>query len=214
MGEQERTASEPERRYRFTLSRCEKHEDGELNFRSTHFFSIVTTYSTAKMLCEIMLESPHIEECKFFERDGTSDTCFVDICLDFDGVLHNYTSGWQGAGTIPDGIVEGAIPALYKYLDAGKSIAIYSARSSQPGGIDAMKAFIQYHDKEYRESLLYNHDEEDLLANPLIQHLEFPANKPAAKIYVDDRGVCFTGPDMWDSILYLADNFQPWYKKD
>ena len=31
------------------------------------------------------------------------------ICLDFDGVIHSYTSGWKGAAVIPDPPVPGAL---------------------------------------------------------------------------------------------------------
>ena len=34
------------------------------------------------------------------------------ILLDFDGVIHSYTSGWKGAGVIPDPPVPGAIDFL------------------------------------------------------------------------------------------------------
>jgi hypothetical protein len=32
------------------------------------------------------------------------------LCLDFDGVLHSYTSGWKGAAVIPDPPVPGRSP--------------------------------------------------------------------------------------------------------
>ena len=31
------------------------------------------------------------------------------LCLDFDGVIHSFTSGWRGAGIIPDPPVPGAL---------------------------------------------------------------------------------------------------------
>ena len=59
------------------------------------------------------------------------------LCLDFDGVCHSYTSGWQGADNIPDPPVEG----LFEFLIEAHqhfSIHIYSSRSHQEGGIIAM----------------------------------------------------------------------------
>lgn len=66
------------------------------------------------------------------------------LCLDFDGVLHSYTSGWQGADVIPDPPVPGAIEFL---AEASKHfrIAIFSSRSHQEGGISAMQLWLAIH---------------------------------------------------------------------
>ena len=129
--------------------------------------------------------------CNFHERSNTlnNNTCFADICCDLDGVLHSYASGWQKDATvIPDPPVEGAIETLYTYLDAGLSIAIFSARSAQPVGIQAMREWLSKHDREYRyqNSILHN-----------VPHLNdvifMPDHKPAAKVYIDDRGFRFEG---------------------
>jgi hypothetical protein len=61
------------------------------------------------------------------------------LCLDFDGVIHSYTSGWQGAAIIPDQPVEGALNFIYRATDHFR-VAIFSSRSNQPGGVDAMRA--------------------------------------------------------------------------
>lgn len=50
------------------------------------------------------------------------------LCLDFDGVLHSYSSGWKGADIIPDPPVAGAadfiIEAQQHFI-----VAVYSSRS-------------------------------------------------------------------------------------
>ena len=62
------------------------------------------------------------------------------ICVDFDGVLHSYTSGWRGAGNIPDPPVDGALEWLIDAVEGGKvQIAIYSSRSKDPEGIKKTK---------------------------------------------------------------------------
>jgi phosphoglycolate phosphatase-like HAD superfamily hydrolase len=67
----------------------------------------------------------------------------LTVCIDFDGVIHSYTSGWQGIAKIPDPPVSGAIDALFRLLDAGFEVAIYSSRSSSFRGRWAMKRWME-----------------------------------------------------------------------
>ena len=108
-----------------------------------------------------------------FERQVT----FCDICLDFDGVIHSYISGWKGIDVILDPIVETAIESIYQYLAAGLSVAVHSTRSSEEIGRQAIKDYIRKHDPD----------------DCLVDQLLFPIYKPAARIYIDDRGYRFTG---------------------
>lgn len=66
------------------------------------------------------------------------------LALDFDGVIHGYQSGWQGAAIVPDPPVPGAIEFLHRAVERFQ-VAIYSSRSGQPGGIDAMKGWLAMH---------------------------------------------------------------------
>ena len=132
-------------------------------------------------------------------------TCFVDICSDFDGVLHSYESGWKGADVIPDPPVEGAIQTLYAYLDAGLSIAVFSARSAQLGGIQAMREWLGKHDREYRYKNRIKH------SMPHLNDMIFmPDHKPAAKVYIDDRGFRFEG--VFPTPDELRALYTPWNK--
>lgn len=132
-----------------------------------------------------------------FLPDGT-DTVACDICMDFDGVLHAYTSGWHGASVIPDPPVPGALATLYRYLREF-SVAIHSARSAQPGGIIAMKKWLDSHDQTHRDKALKYEisvsraQYQSIEAGRLVDRIAFPLHKPAAKIYYDDRGVRFNG---------------------
>lgn len=133
------------------------------------------------------------------------ETTFVDVCLDFDGVLHSYDTEWQDAAIIPDPPVDGAIAAVYGYLDAGLTLAILSVRSSLPGGIQAMREWLDKHDAEYRYQNKIHHDVPLLTAR-----IYMPDHKPAAKLYVDDRGFRFEGtfptPDELQAL------YTPWNK--
>ena len=64
------------------------------------------------------------------------------LCIDFDGVLHSYTSGWKGADVVSDDPVQGAIPWLNSLVDHGWDVAIYSSRSGERGGVEAMKKWL------------------------------------------------------------------------
>ena len=72
-----------------------------------------------------------------------NDTTFrPTLCLDFDGVLHSYTSGWQGADVVSDPPTEGAMEFLSRAV-RHFDVAIYSSRSHQPNGILAMQLWLK-----------------------------------------------------------------------
>lgn len=112
------------------------------------------------------------------------------LCLDFDGVIHSYTSGWRGADNIPDPPVPGAMQFI---RDAQKHfrVAIFSSRSNQPGGLMAMQQYLILH-----------------CLTP-IEDIEWPTEKPAAFLTIDDRAVTFTGS--WPEAVELL-KFKPWNK--
>lgn len=129
------------------------------------------------------------------------------LCLDFDGVIHSYTSGWKGADKISDPIVPGTIEFLIEagqYLD----IHIFSSRSHQEGGIKAMKAYLF---SKYCE-WLDNHPHADDMMSFIyfIECLKFPLNKPPALVSIDDRAMQFTG--VWPSVQEIV-TFKPWNKQ-
>src|SRR5271163_3111820 len=64
------------------------------------------------------------------------------LCLDFDGVIHSYTSGWKGADVISDPPVPGAIAFMLSALIYFK-VVIFSSRSHQRGGTDAMRRWLK-----------------------------------------------------------------------
>ena len=65
------------------------------------------------------------------------------LCVDFDGVIHSYASGWKGADAIPDPPVPGAMEFLREALRHFR-VSIFSSRSNQPGGIAAMQARLEH----------------------------------------------------------------------
>jgi len=63
------------------------------------------------------------------------------LCVDFDGVLHSYKSGWNGAQIVADPPVDGALEFLIRATEHFQ-VCIYSSRSRQWGGKRAMKQWL------------------------------------------------------------------------
>jgi hypothetical protein len=124
------------------------------------------------------------------------------LCLDFDGVIHSYTSGWKGADVIPDAPVPGAIDFILRALDDFK-VAIYSSRSGHPNGRRAMGAWLLQH-------LVEHFGGERVRAASALAAIDFPTEKPPALVTLDDRAVTFTGN--WPGLAELR-AFEPWNKR-
>ncbi len=125
------------------------------------------------------------------------------LCLDFDGVIHSYSSGWKGAGVIPDEPVPGAAEFIE---EASKhfNIAIFSSRSRSLFGRFAMK--------RYMRKLLGDRTPADAFHSGdfLWEDIQYPWFKPSAAVTLDDRAITFSG--VWPAIAELR-SFQPWNKR-
>jgi hypothetical protein len=132
------------------------------------------------------------------------------LCLDFDGVLHSYSSGWKGAAVIPDAPTPGMAAFLDKAIEHF-NVQIFSSRTHQPGGVDAMKAFIW--------DALAHHFDCPFAGDPrgleralaVRDAISYPAEKPPAMVSIDDRALCFTG-NWSDFDPQRLLEFQPWNK--
>lgn len=113
------------------------------------------------------------------------------LLVDFDGVIHSYTSGWRGA----DVVFDPPVPGVYSFLHEALKffdVQIYSSRSRQKGGIEAMKRYLI-----------------NRVGLPELEEFSFPTEKPAAFLTIDDRAIQFNGifPDPRDLL-----KFKPWNK--
>lgn len=157
-----------------------------------------------------------------------------DLCIDFDGVIHSYKSGWKGVSVIPDEPVQGAIEWLVSLLDQGFQPMIYSSRSKSWFGRRAMKAWFESQLlaevinlesikepekwKDWRWKILNSYgsmEPWDIHAIEACHHfaynvLKYPTKKPPAYLTIDDRAVCFNGTFPTTEEM---NNFKPWYKK-
>jgi hypothetical protein len=102
------------------------------------------------------------------------------IAVDFDGVLHRYSKGWQD-GAIYDPPVEGAVEAFYKLIAAGFDIVVFTTRKDT-------KAVASWMHKHFDFEKRIGHFWEPQITN----------EKPLALAYIDDRGIRFTN---WPDIL-------------
>lgn len=128
------------------------------------------------------------------------------ICVDFDGVIHSYISGWQGISVINDPPVPGAIEWLIEHLpipDAicamapphkGPVVQIYSSRSKSFWGRRAMRKYLVKHG----------------LPKAYLEVLKFPVKKPPAFLTIDDRAICFNGTFPTTEEML---SFKAWNKK-
>lgn len=106
------------------------------------------------------------------------------LAIDFDGVIHAYTSGF-GDGELYDPPVEDALYALSK-LERDYTIVIYTTRVSDDHsakfhgktGEEAIREWLDFWCKQYNITLAFRY--------------VITATKPPAIAYIDDRAVRFT----------------------
>ena len=124
------------------------------------------------------------------------------ICLDFDGVIHKYSKGWQNGeiyDDITDGFIEWAEEAAKHF-----TLVVYSSRSKTPEGIAMMKTWL-------RQKIMSHFEWNFTGAKNLFVSFEFASTKPAAWLTIDDRCIRFDGD--WNAItIEQMKDFKPWNK--
>lgn len=126
------------------------------------------------------------------------------IAVDFDGVIHSYTSPWVAAHVIPDPPVPGAIDWL-NAMDARFKIVIFTTRGKTSEGRIAVRSWLADH------GFVAAHRVVDV--TPQISHyeIEITALKPPALIYLDDRAVRFDG-EHFPTADQIHREYVPWNK--
>ncbi len=126
------------------------------------------------------------------------------IAIDFDGVIHAYTSQWVHAGVIADD----AVPGFWEWADTVCKfyrLVIFSSRCDNEKAIDAMRRWLIEQRTKWRKE----GGKTDGTA-----HFEFATRKPSAHVLIDDRAIQFRG--RWDApelSLEAIRNFKPWNKQ-
>ena len=111
------------------------------------------------------------------------------VVFDFDGVIHSYTSGWQGPTVIPDPPVPGIKEAIAEIRAAGHEVVVVSTRCARRTGMLEIWKWLEENG---------------------IQVDNVCAEKPPAIVYIDDRAICFDGKP--ETLLGKIQAFQPWNK--
>jgi len=125
------------------------------------------------------------------QEEEKEDMTLPILCIDFDGVIHSYKSGWKGIDVISDAPVsvekyslpiyshsETSIDWLKELIKSEKfQVCIFSSRNRSAIGVQVMKEWL----------LKYGMTKVEL------DQIRFPIHKPAAFLTIDDRATTFTG---------------------
>jgi ribonucleotide monophosphatase NagD (HAD superfamily) len=120
----------------------------------------------------------------------------MTIAVDFDGVLHLYSKGWNG-GEIYDEVVPGAKQAMEQLKAAGHKIYIFSTRSNK---------------------IFHKEGNQDKLMKDWLEKNEIPFDKiwtfgkPMADLFIDDRAIGFRGN--WQQTIKEVAEFKVWNRGD
>lgn len=118
------------------------------------------------------------------------------VCIDFDGVIHDYSKGWQGVDVF-DKPIEGAAKGTMFLKSKGWTIIIFTTRNDTPA---------------LREFLDNNHIHYDYINYNPNQPKGSEKGKLIADVYLDDRGVRFNGD--WATAVNQIINFVPWQSEN
>lgn len=117
-----------------------------------------------------------------------------NLCVDFDRVIHSYTTPWSGTTSIPDPPNKGAFQWLTEVVQHF-DVYVFSCRCEDPSSEAAMKAWMRQHG----------------LSEEVIAKLRFTNQKPAAILYIDDRSFHFQGSFPTVDAIKA---FKPWHPAD
>lgn len=115
------------------------------------------------------------------------------VCVDFDRVIHSYTTPWSGTTNIPDPPNKGAFQWLTEMVERF-DVVVHSCRGNDPGGVQAMVSWFRKYG----------------LAEAVIAKLTFAQGKPSAVLYIDDRAYRFEGKFPTKEEV----EFDPWHPDD
>lgn len=127
------------------------------------------------------------------------------IALDFDGVVHAYTSPWTSPLDIHDEPVPGALAFIRCRLAAGWVIILHTARFMH--NVPLHLTAVEEIDLDSRANAVLVwfvlHGGDDIVASENF-HLWLHGGKPHADVYLDDRALRFDGVFPGEAALAAA----------
>ena len=134
------------------------------------------------------------------------------LCLDFDGVIHAYSRGWQD-GAIYDDVVPGFFDWAMR-AERYFTLTIYSSRTKHPDGVAAMTDWLRAQVRKWLTSRVDIGLDLNTHTEHVMTWFAFAHEKPPAFLTIDDRGMQFRGDWTvnWLDPEHLI-NFKPWNVK-
>lgn len=134
------------------------------------------------------------------------------IAVDFDGVIHSYTSPWVDPHVIPDPPTEGALDWL-KAMCVSFDVVIFSTRCRTWRGRRAIRRWLWTWDtggpcQELARYPFAAWEDTCVLGQVSLKH-----KKPPALIYLDDRAMRFEGPGTFPTKSEIHRAI-PWHKRE
>jgi hypothetical protein len=124
------------------------------------------------------------------------------VCVDFDGVIHAYTSPWVAPHVIPDPPVAGALQWILDRMHDDFTVVIHTTRARTWRGRRAIRAWLRKHGGE---GMYY-----EVMGFAGLEDVKITHRKVPALVYIDDRAWRFDGTN-WPSKEEIH-RARPWNK--
>lgn len=131
------------------------------------------------------------------------------VAVDFDGVLHSYTTPFIAPHVIPDEPVDGAIEWLHRIIQKF-DVVVFSTRCKTRAGRNAMRAWLKENAHDEWDGKSYSWESRPQEYG--LKHVTFATDKPTALAYIDDRAIRFDGPGKFPEVQAIY-NARPWNRK-
>jgi hypothetical protein len=131
------------------------------------------------------------------------------LCLDFDGVIHSYTSGWHGVDIIADPPVDHAFEMIAKYMEDFE-VCVVTSRLSRDNLKDVNPSNVPMAEEQIK-GVMHTWFRQHGMSEGVLSKLELRGDKPAGFfLLLDDRALQFKGTFPRP---HLLQKFVPWYQE-